>query len=284
MVDAVVSERALREIYLRGFERAVRGDGSRVEKQGLAVSIMTTYAPLNGHWTGSNYDLVNTILHKEWKYSGLVMTDWWAELNDCVAGGAQSITHTASMVRARNDVYMVVDNNGAESNVYNDDIPSSLKEGKLTVAELQVCAKDILRFLLQAPVANRQLRPLVQAQLCEVQQTSLPTGTKSVAVGQRFSPSNDGTKEVWVAIDSDATYNVFATYVKVTNQVVSQSVCNILFDKRPFVSFDSRGTNGNILTANVGRVKLQKGFYAVTLNNIKPGIEVKELFFQKTGN
>lgn len=284
VVDSVVSERALREIYLRGFERTVRGDLSRLGKQGRTVSLMTTYAPVNGHWTGSNYDLVNTILHKEWKYTGLVMTDWWAELNDCVAGGEHSMKHTASMVRARNDVYMVVDNNGAESNVYDDDIPSSLKEGKLTVAELQVCAKDILRFLLQAPVAKRSLRPLVQAQLCEVRNTSIPTGAISYGTGKQFSPSNDGATEQWIAVEQDATYNVFATYVKVTAHQVSQSVCNVLFDKRPFVSFDSRGTNGNILTANVGRVKLQKGYYAVSLNNIKPGIEVKCLFLQKTGN
>src|SRR5574344_2079575 len=272
VVNAVVSERALREIYLRGFEIAI--------KKGHAVSLMTTYAPLNGHWTGSNYDLVNTILHKEWNYTGVVMTDWWAELNDCVEGGfAHTTTNTASMVRARNDVYMVVDNNGASSNVRGDNIPSSLNEGKLTVGELQTCAKDIIRFLIQAPVAKRPLRPLGQIPLCDASHTELPSGKPTAKVSEKFSPSNDGKNSVWIGIEDKGSYNIFATYVKTTEHIVSQSVCNILFDGRPMVSFDSRGTGGNILTINVGCIKLQKGYYEITLNNIKPGIDVQSLFF-----
>src|SRR5574344_578290 len=272
VVNAVVSERALREIYLRGFEIAI--------KKGHAASLMTTYAPLNGHWTGSNYDFVNTILHKEWNYTGVVMTDWWAELNDCVEGGfAHTTTNTASMVRARNDVYMVVDNNGASSNVRGDNIPSSLNEGKLTVGELQTCANDIIRFLIQAPVAKRPLRPLGQIPLCDASHTELLSGKTTAKVSEKFSPSNDGKNSVWIGIEDKGSYNIFATYVKTTEHIVSQSVCNILFDGRPMVSFDSRGTGGNILTINVGCIKLQKGYYEITLNNIKPGIDVQSLFF-----
>ena len=65
-VNSVVSERALREIYLKGFEIAV--------KEGNANSIMTSYNPVNGHWTASNYDLNTTILRGEWGYQGIVMT------------------------------------------------------------------------------------------------------------------------------------------------------------------------------------------------------------------
>ena len=90
-VESVISERALREIYLRGFEIAV--------KEGRARSIMTSYNPLNSYWTASNYDLVTTILRGQWGYTGLVMSDWWAEGND--RGGAGSTKHVAAMVRAR---------------------------------------------------------------------------------------------------------------------------------------------------------------------------------------
>lgn len=72
-VDAVVSERALREIYLKGYEIAVKEGGAR--------SIMSTYGPVNGIWTAGNYDLLTTILRGEWNYDGFVMTDWWAMSN-----------------------------------------------------------------------------------------------------------------------------------------------------------------------------------------------------------
>ena len=71
-VNAVVSERALRELYLKGFEIAV--------KEGGADSLMTAYNPVNGHWCASNYDLNTTILRNEWGYRGIVMTDWWSTM------------------------------------------------------------------------------------------------------------------------------------------------------------------------------------------------------------
>ena len=71
--NAVVSERALREIYLKGYEIAV--------KEGNATAIMTSYNPINGYWSASNYDLTTTVLRDEWGYKGFVMTDWWARCN-----------------------------------------------------------------------------------------------------------------------------------------------------------------------------------------------------------
>ena len=105
--NSIVSERALREIYLKAFELAV------AQKE-ITQSIMTSYNRINGHWAASNFDLDNTILRQEWGYTGLVMTDWWASMNDCTEGGEGSIENVASMVRAQNDVYMVVPNDKAE--------------------------------------------------------------------------------------------------------------------------------------------------------------------------
>lgn len=93
--NGVVSERALREIYLKGFEIAV--------KEGHAYSIMSTYGPINGIWTAGSYDLLTTILRKDWGYQGVVMTDWWAKMNEEGEEGSQS--NTIPMVRAQNDVY-----------------------------------------------------------------------------------------------------------------------------------------------------------------------------------
>lgn len=129
---------ALREIYLKGFEIAV--------KDGNANSIMTSYNPVNGHWTASNYDLNTTILRGEWGYQGIVMTDWWAKMNDVVNGGEADRRYTSFMVRAQNDLYMVVNNNGAAINAAGDDTVEALEAGKLTVGELQRCAKKHLPF------------------------------------------------------------------------------------------------------------------------------------------
>ncbi|MFW5690098.1 MAG: glycoside hydrolase family 3 protein, partial [Spirochaetota bacterium] len=147
-VDAVVSQRALREIYLKAFEMAV--------KDGGASSIMTSYNPINGHWAASNYDLNTTILRGEWGFSGIVMTDWWAKMNDPAHGGEAAKTHTGHMIRAQNDLYMVVSNFGAEENASGDDTEDALARGTLTRAELQRSAVNICRFLLKTPAMSRE--------------------------------------------------------------------------------------------------------------------------------
>ena len=128
---------------------------------------MASYNPINGHWTSSNYDLNTTILRGEWGYEGIVMTDWWASVNDVVKGGKQDHHALSSMVRSQNDLYMVVNNNGAEINAMGDDILEALDNGKLTIGELQRSAKNICRFILNAPVMKRPLRPLEEVKAYE---------------------------------------------------------------------------------------------------------------------
>ena len=143
LLDSVMSERALREIYLRGFEIAV--------KEGKAYSIMTTYGAINGLWTASNYDLLTTILRKEWNFDGMVMTDWWADLND--EGGPASTDNLAAMVRSQNDVYMVTQ----DSLTNKDNLMKSLKEGTLKRGALLRSAGNICRMLMKSPVMERSL-------------------------------------------------------------------------------------------------------------------------------
>ena len=143
--NSIVSERALREIYLKGFEIAV--------KQGGAYSIMSTYGPVNGLWTAGNYDLLTTILRKEWGYQGIVMTDWWAKINE--EGEPGSGRQTIPMVRAQNDIYMVVAD--AASNSAGDNTAEGLADGRLTRAQLTRNAANICGFLLRSVAMERFL-------------------------------------------------------------------------------------------------------------------------------
>ncbi|MBE6850650.1 MAG: beta-glucosidase [Ruminococcus sp.] len=140
-LESVVSERALREIYLKGFEIAVR--------EGNADSIMTTYGSVNGLWTAGNYDLNTEILRNEWGFTGFTMTDWWANINS----REEEVTRNnfCAMARAQNDVYMVCADGGS----HEDNTLEGLAIGKLYRCELQRNASNICRFLMRTNAMKR---------------------------------------------------------------------------------------------------------------------------------
>ena len=135
-LNDVVSQRALREIYLKGFEIAVT--------EGQADAIMTTYGAVNGVWTAGSYDLNTRILRQEWGFSGIVMTDWWAKISRRGQDGDPS--DLLSMVLSQNDLYMVcpdVEKDPAAGNLL-----AALKEPSVRACA-QRCAGNICAFLLK---------------------------------------------------------------------------------------------------------------------------------------
>ncbi len=141
--ESTVSERALREIYLKGYEIAI--------KEGKNISVMTSYNLINGYHAPSNYDLNTTVLRKEWGYDGFVMTDWWANCN-CF-GETGNKNNLKAMVRAQNDIYMVCPDTLNEPH----NIIEGLKEGYITRGELQRSAANLLRFIMQTPTFKRYI-------------------------------------------------------------------------------------------------------------------------------
>lgn len=115
--DSVVSERTLREIYLKGFEIAV--------KESQPMSIMTSYNLVNGIHAANNYDLCTKAARDEWGFSGVIMTDWTTTQKgpDCTASGC---------MRAGNDLVM--------PGVPNDhaDIRAALEDGSLSIEQLKL--------------------------------------------------------------------------------------------------------------------------------------------------
>ena len=139
-VDAVVSERALREIYLKAFEMVV--------KSGYATTLMTSYNPINGRWSVNNYELNTTILRDEWGYDGMVMTDWWPTTQE---EAKPEIKNLKDMVRAQNDVYACA----RDVLTFKNNILSSLKNGELTRGELQRNAMNILTYIMHSRALTR---------------------------------------------------------------------------------------------------------------------------------
>lgn len=153
--DSVVSERALREIYLKGFEIAVR--------EGKADSVMTTYGPLNGVWTAGRFELNTSILREEWGFEGIVMTDWWAKISSQASDGEACGNDFAAMARAQNDLYMVCPE--GDKNLTEDNTLLELQAGTLTRGELQRNAGNICRQLIGTPAYRRKNGKVVSVEI-----------------------------------------------------------------------------------------------------------------------
>ena len=265
MVNSVVSERALREIYLKGFEIAV--------KEGNANSIMTSYNPVNGHWTASNYDLNTTILRGEWGYDGIVMTDWWAKMNDVVNGGEASLKYTSCMVRAQNDLYMVVNNNGAAINAAGDDTLEALEAGKLTVGELQRCAKNICRFLLGTPVMKRPLKdfdPLLSFTAKE----AVNTEGKEFFVLQKGSRIEaEKFENVVLHVEEESIFNLNAHFC-FPIEGLAQGTANLYLNGELMATVQTGGTGERFLTQRMCRVKFMRGYYELKAEYVTPELKL----------
>lgn len=241
-IDSVISERALREIYLKGFEIAV--------KEGNAVSVMTTYGSLNGLWTAGSYDLCTTILRKEWGFDGFVMTDWWSCIND--RGEPPTLTNFAAMIRAQNDVYMVCPDSSKNSS--GDNTLEALEAGTLTRGELQRSAANVCRMLMNSRAMERLLgtadeieiinRPYEDDSFEMKDVTFYPTSSGEVTIPLDGVSTQKGSSYVF-ALDADAFGRYEVTLVASSELSETAQIPVTLFTTGiPSAMFTFNGTNG----------------------------------------
>lgn len=139
--DSRVSERALREIYLKGFEICV--------KESDPINVMTSYNKINGVWCHYNFDTVSVVLRGEWGFDGTVITDWW--MRKSVSPEFGKIKDNAYRIRSRVDVLMpgTITYSTKGYKKYKDLIKSVDNEGCITLGEMQEAAKNTLRTLVR---------------------------------------------------------------------------------------------------------------------------------------
>ena len=256
-VDSVISQRALREIYLRPFEIVVR--------ENVCKALMTSYNPVNSIWSCGNYDLNTTILRDEWGYDGFVMSDWWAKTEkDFVVWGRNEDTpprNFVPMVSAQNDIYMV--HTAADDFDFNT-ILSDLNENKIRRADLQRNAMNICRYLMNTH-AFKELKNIKSDKKTEVLREKV------------IAEANDFNLKSIVEIDvpkSDCYDIVFD--IASNDSGLSQNTVTVYANGEYLVSLTVNGTSGETLSFT-REVKLNKGSAKLTVSYPEGKIEIKKV-------
>lgn len=278
-IDSILSERALREIYLRAFETAV--------KEGGAYSVMSTYGGLNGIWTASNFDLLTTILRDEWGFTGTVMTDWWAKGNDR-EGEEATRENVAAQVRAQNDLNMV--NADAASNSQHDNLDDALADGRLTRDALVRSAMNICRTVMNSPVMERSLGRMSdeEREAAEAEKTSedyvdfngeyqfiddeAPLDISAV------NTEKGASTVLGIRYKKNGLYK-FVMRVKANANEVAQIPMSIFIDGNLRGMVMINGTNGEVVTAEQDIGVLFGGTNYLKLYFGQTGMEIEEIKF-----
>lgn len=274
-MDSVISQRALREIYLKGFEIAV--------KSGYADSVMTTYGLVNGLYTAGSYDLNTTILRNEWGFTGVVMTDWWASINR--RGEEPNRTDFATMIQAQNDMYMCCPD--GSKNMSNDNVIEALQDGRIERAELQRIAKNVCNFAMNTNAFLRIVGEPVNIEIInrpkmaddfDLDDVEYSIVDKDIVIDLTEKASVADTNYV-IALDISAPgeYKVRLRGSSTLGEL-AQIPCTLFYNGFPVSNFTFNGTDGKVVVIEKN-IKLYNRFNVLRLYVKSNGLNLKDVEF-----
>ncbi|MEC4005832.1 glycoside hydrolase family 3 N-terminal domain-containing protein [Flavobacterium sp. SUN052] len=140
-INEHISERAMREIYLRAFEITV--------KEAQPWTIMSSYNSINGTFTSQRKDLLTTILRNEWGFKGIVMTDWFGGYNSFMSPfGPTAVSDVTAQLSAGNDLLMPGMPNQTNA------VLENIKNGKISKEAVNKDVTRILELIMKSPAMN----------------------------------------------------------------------------------------------------------------------------------
>jgi len=182
-INTILSERASRELYLRGFKIAVQ--------ESDPWTVMSSYNKVNGTYTSERADLLYSILRKEWGFKGLVMTDWF--------GGRDPI----AQMKSANDLLMP----GSPAQVQK--IVAAVKDGSLDVKLLDANVERVLNLIIRTP-RFKGYKYSNKPSLKENAQVSREAATEGIVLLKNTNHTLPLTKKGTVAVFGNTSYDIIA--------------------------------------------------------------------------
>lgn len=274
--DSVISQRALREIYLKGFEMAV--------KSGYADSIMTTYGLVNGLYTSGSYDLNTTILRNEWGFTGVVMTDWWASINR--RGEEPSRTDFATMIQAQNDMYMCCPD--GSKNMSDDNVMEALQDGRIERSELQRIAKNVCNFAMNTNAFLRLVGEPVNIEIInrpkmaddfDLDDVEYSVVDRDIVIDLTEKASVADTNYVLALdISNPGEYKIRLKGSSTLGEL-AQLPCTLFYNGFPVSNFTFNGTDGKDVVIERD-IKFYNRFNVLRLYVKSNGLDLKDIEFR----